>query len=98
VERGANVATKKRKLIRAESIYIDPMNCNSTVGYAIINGQRGVYADIDITDCNRRVTWHFSKYDGNQLAKIDAAIGILIRFRSELDTAIRRRRRGKRRA
>jgi hypothetical protein len=77
--------SKKRKLLQAEIEYLDPLNCGSTLGYNIVDGRRGLYGDVDITDCNRKVTWNFSVSDENPLAKIDCAIGLLIRFRSKLD-------------
>lgn len=83
---------KTRKLLKADIRYIDPLNCGSTVGYNIIDGRSGIYADLDFTDCNRKVNWGFSIRGQNPLAKIDAAIGMLIEFRSELDTALRRRK------
>lgn len=87
---------KKRKLLQAEVEYLDPLNCGSTLGYNIVMGRRGLYGDVDITDCNRKVTWNFSARDENPLAKIDKAIGLLIRFRSKLDlelSRIKKRRR-----
>jgi hypothetical protein len=92
---------RPRKMLRSEIEYIDPLNCDSTVGYTVGQGSRGVFGSVDLSDCNRKITWHFGRYDGNdksRLAKIDRAIGLLIRFRSELDSAMRQARRRKRRA
>ncbi len=87
---------KKRKLLQAEVEYLDPLNCGSTLGYKIIDGRRGLYGDVDITDCNRKVTWNFSARDEDPLGKIDRAIGLLIRFRSKFDlefSRVKKRRR-----
>jgi hypothetical protein len=94
---------KKRKLLQAEVEYLDPLNCGSTLGYNIVEWSPGtLYGDVDITDCNRKVTWKFSARDEDPLGKIDRAIGLLIRFRSkfdlELSKAKKRRRPRKRRA
>lgn len=85
---------KTRKLYKANIRYIDPLNCGSTIGYNIIEGQRGVYADVDMTDCNRKITWNFAQRDGNGvLAKIDAAIAMLQEFRVEWEGVARRKAR-----
>lgn len=86
----------KRKVLQAEIQYLDPLNCGSTLGYNIILGRRGLYGDVDITDCNRKVTWNFSARDVNPLGKIDAAIGLLVRFRSKLDLELSKAKRAKR--
>ena len=90
------MTSKKRKLLQAEIEYLDPLNCGSTLGYNIIDGRRGVFGTVDITDCNRKVTWDFSARDSNPLAKVDVAIGLLIRFRSKLDLELSKRRKRRR--
>lgn len=82
---------RTRTLVKADSKYIDPANCGSTIGYTIIVGRRGLYADVDITDCTRKVTWNFAQRDGDGvLAKIDAAINMLRDFRAAWEPAARR--------
>ena len=81
-----------RTLIKADIRYIDPLNCGSTIGYNIIAGRRGVYADVDMTDCNRKITWNFAQRDGDAvLAKIDQAITMLQEFRVEGEKVARRK-------
>ena len=91
---------KTRKLVKANITYIDPLNCNSTIGYTIIEGRRGLYANMDLADCGRKITWGFAKRDGNGvLAKIDKTIAIMQEFRTEwLRVARRQARPRKRRA
>lgn len=82
---------RTRKLIKANIRQIDPLNCGSTIGYTIITGRRGVYADIDMTDCNRKINWSFAQRDGDGvLAKIDAAIEMFKEFRVEWERVARR--------
>ena len=84
---------KTRKLIKANITHIDPLNCNSTIGYTIIERRGlGLYADMDLADCGRKITWGFAKRDGNGvLAKIDKAIAIMQEFRTEWLRAVARR-------
>jgi hypothetical protein len=91
---------KTRKLVKANITHIDPLNCNTTIGYTIIEGRRGLYADMDLSDCGRKIPWGFAKRDGNGvLAKIDKAIAIMQEFRTEwLRVARRQARPRKRRA
>lgn len=56
---------RTRKLVKADIRQIDPLNCGSTIGYSIIEGRRGIYADMDLTDCNRKITWNFAQRDGD---------------------------------
>lgn len=71
---------RKRKLIASRIDYLDPLNCGSTIGYTIINGRSGLYADVDLTDCNRRLSWSFNNKP-EAIKKIDKAISILTEFR-----------------
>jgi len=83
---------KTRKLVKANITHIDPLNCNSTIGYTIIEGRRGLYADMDLSDCGRKIPC-------GVLAKIDKAIAIMQEFRTEwLRVARRQARPRKRRA
>lgn len=83
----------KRKLLASEVIMLDPLDCGSTVGYVIRRGRRGINADINLSDCNRKIEWYFSN-DPSSVDKIDRAIGILHRFRDEF-LKVRRNKRKK---
>lgn len=73
----------KRQLFASEIAYLDPMNCNSTVGFTVKRGRRGqMYATVELADCNRKIEWYFENNAGS-VAKIDKAITLLVRFRHE---------------
>jgi hypothetical protein len=71
-----------RKVLATRSEYIDPANCDSAVGYNIVFG-RYFSACVELSDCTRKVQWHFDN-DNSSIAKIDKAIEILTTFRGEL--------------
>ena len=82
---------RKAKLYASEIVYLDPLGCGSTIGYRIGKGRRGHYwGDVELTDCDKRITWYFSK-DRRAVAKIDKAIEILSRFREAFIKAHRRK-------
>ena len=82
---------RKAKLYASEIVYLDPLGCGSTVGYRIGKGRRGHYwGDVELTDCDKRITWYFSKA-ASAVPKIDKAIEILSRFREAFIKAHRRK-------
>lgn len=62
------------------SDYLDPFDCGSTVSYRIVSTN---YFDaaIDLSDCNRKISWAFNAGD---VDKVDRAISLLSDFRKEL--------------
>lgn len=80
------MARKTKKLVvhATGSAYLDPGNCTSMISYEI-NSRKRLTAHIDLTDCNRKITWDFE--DGadycNPLPKIDRAIFLLNSFRTD---------------
>lgn len=74
------IQKKKSKLIAANVAYIDPVSCGSTIGYKIVDGSRSIWAELDLTDCNRKINWSFYSKDG--LGKIDKALAMLTEFRT----------------
>lgn len=72
---------KKNVEIASRIEYIDPACCDSTVGFTIIKGRRGMRGNVDLTDCNRKIQWYFSN-DIDSVRKIDKAISILQSFRT----------------
>ena len=81
----------KRKLYASGIAYLDPLDCGSSIGYVVCRGRRGLYGDVHLTDCDRKIAWYFSK-DAKSIAKIDKAIEILNQFREEFVKASRRRK------
>jgi hypothetical protein len=74
-----------RKLIASEITYLSPLDCGSTIGYSITKGRRGLHGNIDLSDCNRHITWSF--YKNNGISKIDKAIELLTNFKNEFAKA-----------
>jgi hypothetical protein len=71
------------------SIFIDPENCGSSVGYYIYIDEyspkdkptrHSITASVVLADCSHRIDWTFGA--GN-LEKIDAAIHMLQEFRKK---------------
>lgn len=79
------MSTRPKELIANNIIQLDPVDCGSTVGYKIVNG-RNLWAEIDLSDCVRKIQWSFYAKDG--LGKIDRAIAILSKFRADWEHAI----------
>lgn len=79
---------QKDRLHASEIMFIDPLDCGSTVGYHITT--TGAYTryfegTVDLTDCNRKVTWEFNEKTSPE--KIDNAIKILTNFKKEFAKA-----------
>ena len=75
------------------SVFIDPKNCGSFVGYHIHmdeytpKGKPTRYsmsATVVLADCVHKIDWTFNEDDKiGQINKIDLAIGLLQEFRSQ---------------
>lgn len=87
------------KVIAIDSVYIDPIDCDSQVSYKIIenvftsksdNVEKSVSATILISDCNRRIDWYFAA-DQSDLDKIDTAIRVLNDFRKLLAVEVKKK-------
>lgn len=94
------MAVRKRKrapkVVATNSAYIDPLGCDSTISYKVIDGSMRVYGTVQLADCSRKIEWHF----GNEplsVAKITNAIDLLDEFRTALIEAQYARKRTKRR-
>lgn len=82
-----------RKLLAQGIIQLDPLDCGSSIAYAVSRRRYGLTGDVDLSDCNHKIHWYFGKDD---LGKIDAAINILVEFRQAYAAAIHRTRKAKR--
>jgi hypothetical protein len=80
------------KVIAEDIAYLDPAKCGSTVGYYITINEDEDYLSVngvvDLTDCSRKITWNFGKYDSTGPEKIDKAIQLLMDFRKEYTKAL----------
>lgn len=79
------MAARKRikKLFACNMIWLDPQDCDSTIGYKITQSGDYLYGTINLTDCNRKISWEFSKHNENAVDKLDKAIAILEEFKAE---------------
>lgn len=78
---------RKAKLLDQRLIYIDPLDCHSAIGYTISTTDYGGFrAQVELTDCNRKINWEFdncNKLDhASGIAKIDRVVDILLAFRN----------------
>lgn len=84
------IKKRKNKLIASNVGFIAPLTCGSTVGYKIVEGSRQTWAEVDLTDCNRKIQWSFStSIEG--VEKIDKAIALLTEFRAAWVEAVANR-------
>lgn len=91
------MAKYKSKLIAANIGFIDPVSAGSTVGYKIVEGSRATWAEVDLTDCNRKINWSFYASNSDDVAKIDRAIAMLTEFRDKWAEVVAKPRPVKRR-
>lgn len=84
----------RRRIVSAHEIeYIDPSDAGSTIGFRILRSDRGIWADVDLTDCNRKIEWYFtSQAKSRSIQKVDRAIEVLTRFRAAFVNACKRGR------
>lgn len=80
--------TKRKTTVYAShGVYLDPADCDSTIMYSITGGRR-LNGSINLSDCNRKIVWYFGGYDtNNPVAKINAAIDALTKFKLDFISA-----------
>ena len=82
------MTAKRKKIVRtpyaSEIVFLDPLECGSTIGYQIQKGDC-VEGSVDLSDCSRKIMWYF--YKNTPIEKIDRAIAVLTNFRNELTKA-----------
>jgi hypothetical protein len=92
------MAVRKRKVVRkvlvANSTYINPLDCDSTISYKIISGSRGTYGSMQLADCGRKIDWYFGKLD---LPKLDKVVETMQNFRTEFAASLTTDRKARRR-
>lgn len=76
------ISRSKPKLVASNSIYIDPLNCDSTISYKVVDGPRSTWGNVQLADCNRKIEWYFGTDE--PIEKIDNAIKVLEEFRKSL--------------
>jgi hypothetical protein len=64
------------KIHAAEAVWLDPLNCDSTIAYKVVTRSRGPWASIKLSDCEHKIEW-YCKADKEGLAKLDRAIAAL---------------------
>jgi hypothetical protein len=74
----------RRKVLASEIHYLDPADCGSTIGYAVVKGRR-LSASVTLSDCNRQIEWWFGK--DVPIAKVEIAIQTLQNFKDALNNA-----------
>lgn len=76
-------------ITQQNSVFIDPENCGSSIGYYITTSEReykdkpslySMSSTVVLTDCSHKIDWSFYN-DGAE--KIDEAIKILQEFRKK---------------
>lgn len=76
-------------LRQQNSLFIDPENCGSSVGYYITINEHtpkdkptrySLSSTVVLTDCSHKIDWNFGE---GELEKIDNAIGMLQEFRKK---------------
>lgn len=79
--------TRKRlapKVYATQAKYIDPLDCGSMVAYSITKRRR-LSATMDLSDCNKKITWYFDNDTGDKpIQKIDTVIALLTDFKNDL--------------
>lgn len=75
------------RVYAAKAVYLDPQDSGSVVGYSITSF-RQLHASVDLSDCNRKISWMFDNSPGNKaLEKVDAVLKIMTEFRQDLVSA-----------
>ena len=85
------------KIHAAEAIWLDPLDCDSTVAYKVVTRNRGPWASIQLADCQRKIEWYI-KGDKKGLAKLDKAIAALQACRAVVASVQTVRRRAPKKA
>lgn len=86
--------SRTRKVIAHNSTYIDPLQCDSKVSYKIIDSSTRLWGSVDLTDCEHKISWWFSREE--PIAKLDKAIEMLTEFRVKMIEAQEERRKRRR--
>lgn len=74
---------EQAKVYVASSVYIDPLDCDSTISFKIIRRRKGdTWGTVQLSDCNRKIDWYFAD-STSSVKKIDNAIEALQAFRTE---------------
>lgn len=82
--------------VSSQSVYIDPANCSSTVSWRIYENYEHLNGEVEIADCNHKVSWSFDEGgDTSGLEKIDVAIAALMEFRKAFSVTLRERAKAK---
>jgi hypothetical protein len=71
---------KEPQVYAADSVYIDPIDCDSTVSYKVVGHKSYLEAAVTLADCSHKIQWNFSNTE-DALGKVDLAIGMLTAFR-----------------
>lgn len=81
------MALRKRKLVAAQSAYLDPLHCDSQIAYKVVEGARGIWGSVQLSDCQHKLEWYFNTTAASDKTKIDKAIDMLTEFRTLLQSA-----------
>ena len=81
----------KEKLYAQDSAMLDPLHCGSNISY-VIAAKRRFWAELYLTDCNRKIQWDFND-EKESITKIDKAIEMLQNFRRQLIATVNSRKR-----
>jgi hypothetical protein len=79
------MAVRSARLVASDSVYIDPLNCDSKVSYKIIDNYKHTWGEVQLTDCDKQISWWFGTKVN--LDKIDRAIEALTTFKQTLTQA-----------
>ena len=79
-------------MTQQNSVFIDPEDCSSSVGYFVTTREDHntktdkttprISATVVLADCNHKIDWYFNGENKASIDKIDAAIKILREFRT----------------
>ena len=71
------------KIYAADSVYVDPLDCDSTISYKVIGQKSYMEGNVTFADCSHKIDWLF-KNSQDSVEKIDIAINMLTDFRKAL--------------
>lgn len=73
------------KLVASSAVYIDPLNCDSTITWKIVS-RKNLWGDVQLADCNKKIEWFFANHNEAE-DKINLAIATLTEFRDKFVAA-----------